>query len=458
MSDEFAPKDFTISWIRAYSSPVDPATILGLRGDTAACSRYFGPGFAEIQESDYQFWDIQAIRREHVARAVLDGLRVRLRPTDDWWPVHVHLLFHVCGFMVMRFTLKRSEATHGGPARLADWQRLEALPWTGKPLSWEMQLQHRVEKQADVREMMDVVFHDFHERLHGRAPREDVYTREWHFTERYAWHDELVELDETTTAYPVTFGSFFETLWEGDQVPQAAVDNGALLATPIHDESPGDDVHAHIDGLYWFFGENSSVLVAPAVHRQSPSDAEIDALDPIRMQILEFLSLQRAGLRSVQRATQLAISDGTRVRRKEVDRWSRLVAALSDDYVLHDQVAALLEPLRRHLRENDGLRDPDELAEQVHANLDSFDALIEGANSRAGLVLSGLFGLVAASAVDPVVHELAYLISGASGGLSSYADSHTGLMTVLDIGTLGILGAIAVLSYRWFLSRVRTKR
>jgi hypothetical protein len=453
----FQPADFTVSWVRAYSCLEDPRRILDLKDDPDAARAFFGPGLERIDEGDPEFWDVQTSRRSHVARVTLGGLRARLtEASSDWWPVHVHLLFHVSGFMVMRFTVQRADVASHGLDDITQWHRLAALPWGPEAIEWEGTFHHSLERHAGVREVMDLLFYDMHERSKSRAPRADVFASEWTYEDRYAWYEGRLKACEIRTGYPVTFGTSFETLWHGDRPPEEVLERAAGLST-FSGSANGSDVAADCDDHWWFFGENTAVLALMAA-TTVPDRERMHAIDPIRSQIVEYMTLQRAALRSVQRATQLAISEGEHIGRKQVAQWGRLVASLSDDYVLHDQVAARLEPLRLHLKRNPTLRDPEQLAQQVRSNLASFESLIASANNRAGLVLSGLFGLIAASAIDPVVHEVAYEIDGGRGGVDAFAASHPGLMTGLDIGSLITLAAFAVACYAIFVSRVRTAR
>lgn len=457
MVEKFGPSDFTVSWIRAYSCLQSPREILELRNEPDRARAYFGDDLVGISEGDDAFWDVQTILRHQVARVQLGGLRVRLEADDeDWWPVQVHLLFHVSGFMVMRLTIRHADRPDARQDGLDQWQRFGQLPWGAQKLHWEKQLYHLFSRPAGVREMMDIIFHDMHERMHRRVPSRYFFDNPWEYNDRYVWFDERVCGNELHSAYPVTFGTSFETVWAGDP-SEGDIERAAWLATPDRDELSGGDVLEEHDDHWWFWGENAAVLVIPDSHLPS-GGTRLDAIDPIRTQLVEYMTLQRGALRTVQRATQLAISERTHVSRRDVARWSRVVAAVSDDYVLHDQVAARLEPLRLHLRHNPTLRDPEQLAAQVRANLASFEGLISTASNRAGIVLSALFGLIAATTAAPVVHEVAYYIAGGTGGVDAYSADHPGLMVALDVGTLIVLAVFAVTCFLLFVTRVRTQR
>lgn len=428
-----------------------------LRDHPQEARAYFGDDLISITDGDDAFWDVQTLLRKQVARVQLGGLRVRL---DDeavgWWPVQVHLVFHVSGFMVMRLTIRHSDRPDVQPAGLDQWQRFGQLPWGSQHLFWEKQLYYSFARLAGVREIMDIMFHDMHERMRKRIPSRHFFDNAWEYNERYTWFNDRVCANELHSAYPVTFGTSFETVWPGEP-GEGDIERAAWLATPDRDELSGGDVLEEHDDHWWFWGENAAVLVIPDDHLPS-GGSRLDAIDPIRTQLVEYMTLQRGALRTVQRATQLAISEQAQVRRRDVARWSRVVAAVSDDYVLHDQVAARLEPLRLHLRENPTLRDPAQLAAQVRNNLASFEGLISTASNRAGIVLSALFGLIAATTAAPVVHEVAYYFSGARGGVDAYSAEHPGLMVALDVGTLVVLALLAVACFFLFVTRVRTQR
>jgi hypothetical protein len=98
--------------------------------------------------------------------------------------------------------------------------------------------------------------------------------------------------------------------------------------------------------------------------------------------------LRRAALR----VTQRAITERLTVTKAQVSVWERMVTALTDDYVLHGDVGALLEPVKAALRIQPEQRDPGELERQVRANIASFQLQLQAANDRAGVVPGVMFG------------------------------------------------------------------
>ena len=125
-------------------------------------------------------------------------------------------------------------------------------------------------------------------------------------------------------------------------------------------------------------------------------DSDLDVIDTDRTQLLEFLTIRRAALRSVQRETQRILVAAGKVSRGRVEAWHEIVATTTDDYVLDDRVGKLMTVLRRHNAENRRLRDLAELEAQVRANLESFQRRLESS----GAWISSLLGaLVSAGAL-----------------------------------------------------------
>src|SRR5579862_9077251 len=96
----FAPTRYSISWLRAYSTPTSPEHIL--TNPLARIGMDYGLPVLATYQGDANFYDVQTTRRNHVARVVLAGLAVQMDPaSEDWWPVRLHYLYHIAGFMLM---------------------------------------------------------------------------------------------------------------------------------------------------------------------------------------------------------------------------------------------------------------------------------------------------------------------------------------------------------------------
>jgi len=103
---------YSVSWIRTYHT----ARFIGdLRGLATV-----GEGQRRIKSVDqyiHQFYDIQALRNGHFARAVLDPFdfsgRVPVHGRAEMGELRgtarCHLLAHVSGFIVLRLTVRSDE-------------------------------------------------------------------------------------------------------------------------------------------------------------------------------------------------------------------------------------------------------------------------------------------------------------------------------------------------------------
>jgi hypothetical protein len=296
---------------------------------------------------------------------------------------------------------------------------------------------------TDVRHTMDSVMFPLHEQFCGRVPDIVALQQLEHYEDRYRWLDERVVAGESYTAYPVTFGTSYEVLWRDSQTAHRARRQMAELAYGI--EQPGCDEyflrpaesgHDHD----WIFGENRAVL---SIAEQKPRTS-MDTYDAMRIQVLEYLTLQRAALRSVQRGTQLVITEQESVGRDRLQGWQRLVSALTDEYVLHDQVALILGPVRAHMTSNPRLRDPASLEAQVRQNLETFQALIDAASNRVAIVLSGLFGVVAALTLAPLAREIELAVFRTRGTASNYETVHPVLSIAIDAVLLFVVALVCV--------------
>jgi hypothetical protein len=134
----------------------------------------------------------------------------------------------------------------------------------------------------------------------------------------------------------------------------------------------------------------------------------------------------------VQRATQATITERRTISRQQLQQWQRLVAALTDEYVLHDQVAIMFRPLREHMRKNVLLRDPGTLEAQVRQNLATFQDVIEAASHRVAIILSGLFGVVAAITLAPLAREIELVVFQTGGSVNTFDSRHIVLSIAID--------------------------
>lgn len=435
----------SVSWLRAYSMPCSIHAIRAAAQDDSPGrddARHV-LGDAHVRDGDDEFWDTQALRRCHVLRVVsAHALECRHPARDEWMAVETHLLLHAAGLALIRLTL--APTLTEGDAQIAELARYSDAVWRREqPLSWRVELGGvRSQPQADVRRVMDMVMLPMHERFCGRSPDVERLTALEDAEARSRWREDRVVAGESLTAYPVTFGTAYELVWPGADGRNGRLESIAELAyatkRPYEDGAflkPAEAGYEHD----WFVGENRSVL-SLAGERERGS---VGAFDALRMQTLEYLTLQRAALRTVQRATQLSITERRPIARGELQQWQRLVAALTDEYVLHDQVALLFRPLREHFKHNALVRDPAELEAQVRQNLQTFQEVIAAANHRVAIVLSGLFGVVAAITLAPLARDIELSVFRTGGKPSAFDSDHVVLSIAIDVLLLAVVALIA---------------
>ena len=423
----------SVSWLRAYSMPcsvraIRAAVLEGALGKDDA-RRLLRDG--QVVDGDEEFWDIQALRRSHIVRIVsASSIECRSPTSPDWIPVETHLVLHEAGLTLIRLTL--DPILSGGTVGVPELASYSDALWENRPMAWRIRLAGKCwALDADVRGAMDAVMLPMHERFCGREPNVPDLLRLETVEERYRWREERVEAGESLSAYPQTFGTAYELVLESRIQEQQSLRQIVNLAHgPNVDprdpapERPAETGHDHD----WFIGENRAVLVLGGERKRNT----IGTFDALRTQTLEYLTLQRAALRSVQRASQLSITERRTIDREQLQQWQRLVAALTDEYVLHDQVATTLRPLLREMRENPLLRDPATLEAQVHQNLGTFLDVLNAASHRVAIILSGLFGVVAAITLAPMVRDLELAVFKTGGSVSDFDNRHLILSVAID--------------------------
>jgi hypothetical protein len=430
---EQIPSRWTISWFRAYDlgnlANLPPAEILksGARAGNT------------FPDTDAQaFFDIQALRRGHVARMRLAPIRfdgvVRLADGDRpiYGDVDIHVLAHASGFVVIRPTL-RAEAVHlpRGGYGVDMLKQLERAFWiTEYPLNWHVNEAHDP-LPGGGRCLMNWVFLDLYERACQSESTTGTIIK-W-ANEGIQGCDRLHHMrDEGLLAYPfpVSFGTQYELIGSAATLSMLAGDQETLAQELFghDDKAPRPrpiDLGPGVQEGWWYLSENHALTLAEGL----PIDVTMDVYNPDRTQLLEFLTLRRGVLRCIQRDTQQVLTERLAVSRYQVERWQHMVASTTDNYVLHDRIGMLIEPVRRHINEMVEIRDLGDLEKQVRDNLiwfqDRIDTLAEwtggligAAVGTAAMVLSlqepvkGLLGQVTGEPADEVVNNDALLFSG----------------------------------------------
>jgi hypothetical protein len=436
----------SVSWLRAYSMPCSIRAIRAavendaLGADDARHLLRDG----QVADGDDQFWDVQVLRRAHVVRIIsASSVSYRVEGTNDWLPVETHLVLHEAGLALIRLTVDLHRPGHA--VSIPELARYSDAVWRDERMTWRVSLagaDHEFE--AGVRRAMDAVMLPMQERFCGRVPDLDELSKLETAEDRYGWLDERVEAGESLSAYPQTLGTAYELVWEDRSAEQEALHDVAELAygTRLNRGDAAILKPAEMGWAHeWFFGENRSVLALVGKRDRTA----VGTFDSLRIQTLEYLTLQRAALRAVQRGTQLSITERRTISRAQLQQWQRLAAALTDEYVLHDQVAIIVRPVLKHMEENSLLRDPMTLQAQVHQNLETFQNVINAANYRVAIILSGLFGVVAAITLAPLARDVELAVFRTSGSPSAFDDHHLAVSIGIDALLLVLVALVSLI-------------
>lgn len=388
----------TVSWMRAYHTRtgLDAASIIQALGPSEGAAGPSGQSMLTFEESDdldLEFFDLQALRSRAFATGVgapfhvvaANGIELHPRP---------YLLAHSSGFLSIRFTADLRQdprIQRDGPRALAS---LERAPWVGQEMRWEV---GGTSFTSSLRGAQNFVFFNVIERLLDRPVDLDELAaaaeEERLGNERI---NRLCRDNEMSHPFPVTFGTHIELDRAAHPTPEdehtcfrdilsEAIEVGAL--------PPEAHADAHVwerPTGSWYLLENQSLLF-----RDGSEPSTLGVHDPQLVQLLEFLLLRRASLRSIQRDTQRILTSGSDVSRRRIDEWRLLLATTTDDYVLHDQVSHALLPAKEHLRTSPLVRDLATLEDQVRTNIDSFQARIDLASQSASTIIGSLFAVVA---------------------------------------------------------------
>ena len=229
---------------------------------------------------DPNFWDVQALRRNHVLRIVSDSaLEFRSPDTQQWTPVDVHLLLHAVGLAVIRLTL-RPETPGLSDLSVPQLQRFGDSVFRENPFAWRLPYGDAVvEASCDVRRTMDAVMFPLHERLMGRTAYPDFATLSDPGA-RYEWLERKVARGEIISPYPVVFGTAYELVWATPSERAACHSSLSQLAYGIEpdDDNPALSRAAEVQHTHhWFVSENSSVLALDG----TPELTSLSAFDPL---------------------------------------------------------------------------------------------------------------------------------------------------------------------------------
>lgn len=425
---------YSVSWIRTYHTAHFAGDLHGLT--TAAEVRQ---RLKFVDQYIHEFFDIQALRSGHFTRAVLDPFSFSARVPvlgqtsmgELLGVARCHLLAHSSGFIVFRLTVRSDEVQYSGILNDTFFAGLERAFWIGNtPFQWFIGSDGE-SMTGNARVPLNYIFLDLHERWRGRIATPNQICQ---------WAEEgkmgcerihkLCQKGELHYPFPVSFGTQLEfgrdtgDPAELDQLVQA-------VAAPHAGHSLRTVFAREVTSTRWYLTENQAfTLMSPAAF-----DGLLDVLDPDRTQLLEFLSLRRAALRSVQRDTQQILSEARGVARKRVEEWRMLLATTTDDYVLHDRITRLLEPVRLHLATAPSVRDPSILENQVRNNIMSFQSRLDLAGQQVSTLIGALFGVVAAVlTLGSVLKTIASRLWQVEVG--QLADTHPITSVLIDLGVV----------------------
>jgi hypothetical protein len=428
----------TITWIRAYH------TRRLERADAIIGTLHRAGLVTPLDDTAIGFFDIQALRSSHFASALGPALGVRMEDGGELMRVRSHVLAHASGFLVLRLTLSSDDNPSLAdltPERLRTFER---MPWNAARVTWQLAEQ---EFEAGLREALNVLFLVIHEQMvRGRHRLETIVEQARDTPLGNRRLQELATRGELSHPLPVSFGTIVEVVdaqLAGDLSACVEYVDSAMQGAVAGESPASSGVVDASSARPWYVFENQAfVFTGPA-----EPDPLTGVYDPDRLRLLEFLTLRRGALRSIQRDTQRVLTGGRDVSRRRIDEWRLLVATTTDDYVLHDRISQLLVPLKQHLRTSTSVRDPHLLEAQVRQNIDSFQARIDLASQSVSTLIGALFAVVAAVVGVGSVLKVA-LAERLALPLSELPDRHPWLSSGVDI--VVTVGAFVV---TWLLIR-----
>jgi hypothetical protein len=388
----------SVSWFRAYhvGLVISDAPTFMMSGQAAA-------RLSPIDAVGHYFFDIQALRSGQVARArylpeiwVTGGFAHGDRTAEFTGRVQMHILAHVSGFVCLRPTIRFDECDPQ-PADSRLLHHLERSLWDlGQVLSFDVAGAAK-SLTGNMRALLNWVFLDLITRWAGMpesAERLSEWAREGPFgCERL---HKLAREGRIDFPFPVSFGTQFE-IAESQFASLSQPKADELAARLAHEilrgrhsgsDAPPSDVEHDAARVWWYVEESQALTLTGA----SAIDPGFDVIDPDRTQLLEWMTIRRGALRSVQRETQRILSAGSKISKARIETWYHILATTTDDYVLDDRIGKLIKPLQAHNAEDRRLRDQAQLEIQVRGNLESFQRRLDATGAWVSSVIGALVG------------------------------------------------------------------
>jgi hypothetical protein len=381
----------SVSWFRAYH--------VGLLISDAPAFLMSGQAGTQLSPIDpvrHYFFDIQVLRSGQVARArYLPEIRVTgLTAHGDAAAefsgrVHVHVLAHVSGFVCLRSTI-RFDQLHPQPAERWLLHHLERGLWDGR-----QRLKFHIPGTAapltgNMRTLFNWVFLDLISRWAG-LPVHLERQAEWAIEGPFGCErlHRLAKEGRIDFPFPVSFGTQFEITESrlASLAPKKADELAARIAYEVL-RGPHSLCEHDAERIWWYVEEKQALTLTVT----ADVDPDLDVIDTDRTQLMEYLTLRRGALRSVQRETQRVISGGSKISKARIEAWYHILATTTDDYVLDDRIGQLIKPLRSHNGTDRRWRDLAALEHQVRGNLESFERRLEATGAWVSSVVGALVG------------------------------------------------------------------
>jgi hypothetical protein len=388
----------SVSWFRAYH-----VGLVISDAPTFIMSGQAGTRLSPIDPIRHYFFDIQALRSGQVARArylpeiPVTGLFSRGDCTTEFTGrVRIHVLTHISGFVCLRSTLQLGQLH---PRLPEPWllHHLERGLWDAK-LGLNFHVPGTARPLAGyARTLFNWVFLDLITRWAG-TPADPERLAQWAPEGPFGCErlHRLAKEGRIDFPFPVSFGTQFEIAQArlARLAPRKADELAARLANRVLRgkqslcEVPPADIEHDADRIWWYVEENQALTLTGT----SAMDPDLDVIDTDRTQLLEYLTIRRGALRSVQRETQRILSTGSKISKARIETWYHILATTTDDYVLDDRIGQLIKPLRAHNVQDRRLRDLAQLEIQVRGNLESFERRLEATGAWVSSVIGALVG------------------------------------------------------------------
>lgn len=457
IADPLPPK-WTVSWFRGYD--------LGRLGDIPPRDllRIALPPYGEPVDVDSEpFFDIQTLRRGHVARMRLKPIEfsgVIRSPRGEQTisgAVTVHILAHASGFLIIRPTVQSASVSLTKGVGTEVLCQLDNALWeVAYPLRWHVPgTAEPIE--GGVRNLMNWTFLDLYERVHGRegSPVAAWAVEGIHGCERL---HAMAAKREITYPFPVSFGIQWEII-DAALDPLVTSDPRALATDlarrlffpddPRADIAPVD-LGGGIPEEWWFLGESQALTLTS----RGSIDRRLDVVDPERTQLLEFITLRRTTLSCVQRDTQRVLTERLPVSRGQIERWQHIVASTTDDYIVHAKMGRLLAPALAHHAADVRIRDLAALEAQVRENLGWFQQRLDTLSDWTGGLVGATVGTAAlVLSLQEVVQTLLATATGEK--VDDVLDAHGPLFSSIMLGLMVVTFFLSLVGIRLITSRMR---